>query len=70
MVINLFSILSVKVTRFELLDYQLVNPFVFFFVCTFCVCLLKTIFNHKRVILYSIKSNVKKPIGHLLYNSN
>ena len=32
MVINLFSIFSVKVTRFELLDYQLVNPFVFLFV--------------------------------------
>ena len=36
MVINLFSILSVKVTRFEL-DYQLVNPFVFLFVPFVCV---------------------------------
>ena len=37
MVINLFSIFSVKVTRFELLDYQLVNPFVFLFVPFVCV---------------------------------
>ena len=37
MVINLFSILSVTVTRFELLDYQLVNPFFLFvpFACVF-----------------------------------
>ena len=34
MVINLFSILSVTVTRFELLDYQLLNPF-------FCLYLLR-----------------------------
>ena len=38
MVINLFSILSEKITRFELLDYQLVNPFVFFFLYLLCVC--------------------------------
>ena len=37
MVINLFSMLSVKVTRFELLDNQLVHPFVFLFVPFVCV---------------------------------
>ena len=36
MVINLFSILSIKVTRFEL-DYLLVKRFVFLFVPFVCV---------------------------------